>query len=707
MDDTNNSGTLLALQVIDVNKFYGRGPSAYHVLHSLNMDVPQGTIYGLLGASGCGKTTLLRCALGRLPIQSGHILILGKPPGTRGHIVPGKGVGYMPQELALQLEMTMRETMYYFGILFKINLKYIKKRTDFLMEFLSIPSADKLCGQMSGGQKRRVSLGIALLHEPPMLILDEPTVGVDTMLRAKIWDHLLEITSTGNNTIIITTHYIEEARQAHMVGLMRSGRLLAQAKPDDLIKSYSVSTLEDVFLKLSEQQDLQLSKKPAKGASIQQDDDPSEHTPLLGNNVDTVQYPSYFSGIHLNMPQLPSLSNITAQSMKETLKFIRQPLLLFFLILNPTIQLSFVLLSYGHDLTDVTVYYTYHDTSYHSDFFNGTFDLGKSFLSHIDDDTLDLNYADNMAEGINKIQEGEAWGYFSVPKNYSRNFIERLVTVCEGVEDGSSVSPSEVSGAAIELILDVTDVQIYYTINDTLNAAIMKMRRDFLRNTSIPEFYFNPVIKVNNYVYGGPNIEYKDFTAPNMIAGLTLAVAIPLTVTNLIMERKGGLFDRSWVAGVTTIETVLSQVITYCFMVLMQVLVLTMFTLYVFDIEREGAIPLVILIAVMEGLCGIAIGLALSAFMSDEGSALQTSIALFYPILLIGGVFWPTESFDKWMKYIAYLSPVSYPAEGIRDILIKGWGVADEPVYLGMIVLVTWIIVLLIMTCIGMQIMKS
>ncbi|XP_065910114.1 ABC transporter G family member 23-like isoform X2 [Dysidea avara] len=274
----------LAIQTQDLHKFYGTGRNAFHALKGLNLSVPYGTLYGLLGASGCGKTTLLRCVLGRLPIHSGQISFMGKPPGAPGHTVLGKYVGYMPQETALIYEFTMLELMYYFGILYRMNMKYTRKRTEFLKEFLNLPTIHCRCGIMSGGQKRRISFALALLQEPPLLILDELTVGIDPLLRAKIWRHLLEITSAGNTTIVITTHYIEEARQAHVVGLMRSGKLLAQSKPDDLIRAFNVTTLEDVLLKLSEEDELTGQKKASKsGAAVSYPTsaEPTERTPLV------------------------------------------------------------------------------------------------------------------------------------------------------------------------------------------------------------------------------------------------------------------------------------------------------------------------------------------------------------------------------------------------------------------------------------------
>lgn len=196
---------------------------------------------------------------------------------TQGSGVPGKRVGYMPQEIALYAEFSIKETMMYFGWIFGMQTSEIVERLHFLLNFLDLPSENRLVKNLSGGQQRRVSFAVALMHDPELLILDEPTVGVDPLLRQSIWNHLVHITKAGQKTVIITTHYIEEARQAHTVscsrlmsystfstnltlavffqiGLMRSGRLLAEESPQVLLSMYRCVSLEDVFLKLSRKQ---------------------------------------------------------------------------------------------------------------------------------------------------------------------------------------------------------------------------------------------------------------------------------------------------------------------------------------------------------------------------------------------------------------------------------------------------------------------
>lgn len=309
---------------------------------------------------------------------------------------------------------------------------------------------------------------------------------------------------------------------------MRSGGLLAQAKPDDLIARYNVNSLEDVFLKLSEEQEM--NKKATKGASIQQveEEESREDTPLLANTK-MAKPPSFFSGIQCGFPQRPKLYNIAALTWKEAFKFVRQPLLLFFVIINPSLQLLLLAIAYGQNLTDIKMYYTNYDQSYNSSEYNTTFSLGSSFLSHIDDDTLDLELASSVDEGISKVRDGKAWGYFNVPVNYSQNYVERLHTVCAIVANKTEPVDPDFTGATVELFMDVTSQQIYFTVNETLNEAADRMKNDFLKKASIPAFHFTPPLQITEYVYGRSNFKFVEVTSPGLIVGYDCLVYSILT----------------------------------------------------------------------------------------------------------------------------------------------------------------------------------
>lgn len=219
------------------------------------MKVPEGAIYALLGPSGCGKTTLCNCITGRNKPTSGKVSVFNKTPGSSGSNIPGPIIGYMPQEISLFPDFTIEETLLFFSNLYRLDRRCAKDRVEFLVDFLELPDKKRMVANLSGGQQRRVSLAAALIHSPPLLILDEPTVGVDPVLRQVIWDYLVLLSTKEQLSIIITTHYIEEARAANVCGLMRQGRLLVEESPDFLMEKYKCPTLEAVFLQLSRNAD--------------------------------------------------------------------------------------------------------------------------------------------------------------------------------------------------------------------------------------------------------------------------------------------------------------------------------------------------------------------------------------------------------------------------------------------------------------------
>lgn len=164
-----------------------------------------------MGSSGCGKTTLLSSIVGTQNLDSGSIRIFNEPVGRNK-----KKIGYMPQDPALIEEFSVKEIIYFFGTIYGMSKRQIEDRLSFLVNLLELPS-DKLVKVCSGGQKRRISLAVCMIHQPEVLILDEPSVGLDPMLRYKIWEFISSITRSGQTTVVITTHYIEEAKQADYV----------------------------------------------------------------------------------------------------------------------------------------------------------------------------------------------------------------------------------------------------------------------------------------------------------------------------------------------------------------------------------------------------------------------------------------------------------------------------------------------------------
>jgi ABC-2 type transport system ATP-binding protein len=222
-------------------KRYGK----FTAVDQLDLRVRKGEIYGLLGPNGAGKTTTIKMLCGLLKVSGGEAHINGKQVPDRRIAAE---IGYMPQETALYLGLTVHQNVAFFGSVFGLTRQEIEVREKTLLEFIDLAAwRNEMVANLSGGMKHRVSLACALVHVPPLLLLDEPTVGVDPELRASFWDYFNEIKSRAR-TIIITTHYMDEAIRCDRIGFMHNGRLIAEGKPDELMTITCTECLEDAFM---------------------------------------------------------------------------------------------------------------------------------------------------------------------------------------------------------------------------------------------------------------------------------------------------------------------------------------------------------------------------------------------------------------------------------------------------------------------------
>ncbi|XP_029691057.1 ABC transporter G family member 23 isoform X1 [Takifugu rubripes] len=663
-----------AIRCRDVCRSYGK----LKVLNNLNLSVPQGQIYGLLGPSGCGKTTLLKCIVGTLKISRGHITVLGKPPAFPGHEVPGKMVGYMPQDLALYSEFTISDTLVFFGRIHGLTSKETQARMDFLIDFLDLPQKNSLVRNLSGGQKRRVSLGAALLQNPELLILDEPTVGVDPVLRAKIWQHLVEIVKTGKVSVIITTHYIEEARQANVVGLMRNGHLLAESPPDALMKQHSATTLEQAFLQLCEISDQSGSKRESipPGGTLDEsqsfESGKDESQPILGvGPVPGEEIPKCSADWKVRARHLlPKLRNIAALTIKTMVRMKRMPGSLCFQFLLPVIQISLICLCVGGDPRGIQVAVVNNETSTNA--------YSRSLLSFLDNSSVQqvpLSHKDAF-EGI---YNGEYWGVIGFSSNFTEYLRKRMVE--------RQVSREVVDGGSAHVWLDLTNRQIALMLQKKLHDAFQAFVDHKLGSMS---YLVSLPIKFEEPIYGSMNTDFTTFVTPGAVLSITFYLAVGLTALSFVLERKEGLLDRCWVAGVSSLETMLAHLFSQLLVISVQIILLLLFILLVFNMPNEGSLVLIIILIVLQGVTGISFGLVISSAIDDEQSANQAALGIFYPNLIISGIIWPVECIPYPLRYISLALPQTYASEALRCIMYRGWGLSHFMVWRGFAVTLGW-----------------
>ena len=348
---------------------------------------------------------------------------------------------------------------------------------------------------MSGGQQRRVSLGAALLHQPPLLILDEPTVGVDPLLRQCIWNHLLKI-SRGPQvcTIVITTHYIEEARQADVVGMMRSGRLLAEDAPSNLLERYGETSLESVFLKLclADDDDVDEASTPHVIATS------SDHDRSIKSAPESSSYDQGWCSFH----------RLRALLVKNLVRMWRNLGFLIFQFLIPTVQVALFCLAIGRDpsgltmavinndanMTDSCRYFTDGCILGNKDDFMGGYDghhghlnnLSCRFLSFVQEDFVRPVYYESVDQALESIRQGHHWGALEFRTNYSQALYDRMF----GMVELRPPTNETLEDSEIHVHLDMTNQQVIQTLDKFLNSSFktcLKIFSDWLHYSTKTE----------------------------------------------------------------------------------------------------------------------------------------------------------------------------------------------------------------------------
>ncbi|MEO7075760.1 MAG: ABC transporter ATP-binding protein [Ktedonobacterales bacterium] len=214
-------------------------------LGGVTFSVRTGETFGLIGPNGSGKTTLLRILLGLARPTSGEARVLGRTMPDRR---VARQVGYMTQASALYGEMSVCENLAFFGRLYGLGGKRLTTRITETLDLVDLTArANTAVQNLSGGMRQRVSLGCALIHQPQLLFLDEPTVGIDPELRLFFWDYFTQLNAKGV-TIIVSTHHLDEAKRCHRLALLRFGKLLAVDTPDDLLRRSGEDDFDRAFL---------------------------------------------------------------------------------------------------------------------------------------------------------------------------------------------------------------------------------------------------------------------------------------------------------------------------------------------------------------------------------------------------------------------------------------------------------------------------
>lgn len=232
---------------VEVREVHKRFPGGVHALRGLSLTLRQGEIYGLLGPNGAGKSTLIRAIAGLLAADAGSVTVLGRPMPDKAILAR---VGYMTQASALYTDLTIWQNVAFFA-----GLMGCHDRAAIAEAIAFVDLADRAHSRvstLSGGMRQRVSLAVALAHHPALILLDEPTVGVDPQLRAQFWGHFRQLTARGV-TLLVSSHVMDEAERCDRLGFVRDGQIIAEGTAESLRAQAGTATVEEAFLHFAAQ----------------------------------------------------------------------------------------------------------------------------------------------------------------------------------------------------------------------------------------------------------------------------------------------------------------------------------------------------------------------------------------------------------------------------------------------------------------------
>ncbi|EDW63587.1 ABC transporter G family member 20 [Drosophila virilis] len=706
---------MAAVEVRNGYKYYGSKSNPKIVLNQLNMNVMRGSIYGLLGASGCGKTTLLSCIVGQRRLNGGEVSVLGVKPGEPGSGVPGSRVGFMPQEIALVEEMTVKETIFYFGRIYGLTDERIREKFKLLKELLQLPPARQMIKECSGGQQRRLSFACAMIHDPELLILDEPTVGLDPMLREKIWEFLVETTRNSKLAVIITTHYIEEAKQANCIGLMRNGVLLAEDTPTNIMIKFGTQSIEDAFLILSQRQGnedqlaqiidhnrnqaLPVAALPTEVIDVH--DTPTAEKPPI----------PYEEPPNENRKRIffTTKGRLKALMTKNFVQLFRQPSGIIFMLMFPIIQLSCFYLAIGKTPTNLELGVYSGEVESYSECFDDNLKtiykandschfnkLSCRYIRELGDDVATRKYYPTEAAALADAKRALTVGYIYFAHNFSDS-------VYELIEDGVHASDGAVDHAELTVHIDMTDQQVAYFMQRKLRDKFSTFMNSVVQDCNVSAALVKLPVQFQDPIYGSTDIEFQQYCAPGVVMTMVFFLATLMTAAVFISERMDGIWDRTLLAGVSATEMLWAHLLTQLIIMALQSFEVIMYIGIVFDTYNNGDTTTLIGLLTLTAFCGMLFGLFISVFCKSHTEANFVATGAFYPMIILCGLLWPLESMPRFLQDLVMVLPFTIPSISARNVIEKGWSITNEKVYNGFLVMAGWTIIFFVLCLMGIR----
>ena len=617
-----------AIEVRDLTMRFGEFTAVDHV----NLRVPRGEIFGFLGSNGCGKTTTMKMLTGLLPPSEGRAWLFGHEVDPHD-LATRRRVGYMSQSFSLYTELTVRQNLELHARLFHVPAAEIPGRADEMVERFDLATViDTLPDKLPLGIRQRLSLAVAMIHKPEMLILDEPTSGVDPVARDAFWRRLVELSRRDGVTIFISTHFMNEAERCDRISLMHAGRVLVTDTPANIVQQRGAETLEEAFV-------AHLEEASGEGEAGE------EQTASL----DTVNA----SGGHRE-PQgwrrMFDPRRMISHARREGLELRRDPIRLTLALLGSVI-LMFVM-GYGISL-DVE-------------------DLTFAVLDR-DQTTVSRDYTLNLSGSRYFVERPPITDYADLDRRMREGDISLAIEIPPGFARDIARGRRVEIGAWIDGAMP--------TRGETVRGYVQGIHAHWLATRAREAGYGEAVaglVNIETRFRYNPDVKSLVAMVPAVIPLLLMLIPAMLAALSVVREKELGSITNFYVTPTTRLEFLIGKQFPYVVLSFLSFLLLTLLAVTVFGVPLKGSFLTLAAGALLYVGAATAVGLLISTFMRSQIAAIfGTAVLTILPAANFSGMIDPVSSLEGVGRLIGEIYPTTHFLTIARGTFSKALNFSD------------------------------
>ncbi len=623
---TQSTDDTVAIEARELTMRFGD----FVAVNNVSFRIGRGEIFGFLGSNGCGKTTTMKMLTGLLSASSGQAWLFGKQVDAQ-NIEARRRVGYMSQNFSLYTELTVQQNLALHARLFSVPEADIPARVAEMAEQFGLTTImDALPASLPVGQRQRLSLAVAMVHRPEMLILDEPTSGVDPVARDGFWNILATLSRRDGVTIFISTHFMNEAERCDRISLMHAGRVLVSDAPATLVKNRGVATLEDAFIGYLEDavaDDVTINPPLPESAP------PATHTP----DTHTPPRRKFFD-----------IRRMFSYARLESLELQRDPIRATLALIGSLLLMLIMGYGINMDVEDLTFAVLDRDqTTLSRDY---TFDISGSRYF------IERPPIADYADIDRRMRSGELMLAIEIPSGFAQDVARGRPTQIGAWIDGAMPPRAE-----------------------TVRGYVQGIHADWLaKRMAHAGTGAVPVASVETRFRYNPDVKSLVAMVPAVIPMLLMLIPAMLTALSVVREKELGSIVNLYVTPTSRLEFLLGKQLPYIVLAMMNFFLLTLMALLLFKVPLKGSFLTLTLATLLYTTAATGLGLLISSFMRSQIAAIfGTTILTILPATQFSGMMDPVSSLEGGGALIGKIYPTTHYLTITRGVFSKALNFSD------------------------------